>query len=132
MKGLVLDSYSLIVFLEKEKGYEAVVDLFEKSIEQERDIYLCIVNWGEVIYHFLHAGGESAANIAQEAITALPIRIIDADKELSLTAARIKAANKLSYADAFAAALAKLKKAELVTGDREFKQVEGEVKVYWI
>jgi len=132
MKGLVLDSYSLIVFLEKEKGYEAVVDLFEKSIEQERDVYLCVVNWGEVIYHFLRVGGESAANTAQEAITALPIRIIDADKELTLTAARIKAANKLSYADAFAAALAKLKKAELVTGDREFEQVEGEVKVWWI
>ena len=36
------------------------------------------------------------------------------------------------YADYFAAALAKLRKAELVTGDKEFKQVEGEVKILWI
>jgi len=132
MKGLVLDSYALIVFLEKEQGYEAVVDLFEKSIEQERDVYLCVVNWGEVIYHFLRAGGESAAQTAQGAVTALPIKIIDADKELSLTAARIKSANKLSYADAFAAALAKLKKAELVTGDREFETLKNEVKILWM
>jgi AbrB family looped-hinge helix DNA binding protein len=30
------------------------------------------------------------------------------------------------------AALAKDRKAELVTGDREFKQVEGEVNVRWL
>jgi len=33
----------------------------------------------------------------------------------------------MSYADCFAAALAKDRKAELVTGDKEFRQVEGEV-----
>jgi predicted nucleic acid-binding protein len=38
----------------------------------------------------------------------------------------------MSYADCFAAALAKLRKAELVTGDEEFKQVEGEIKIRWI
>jgi predicted nucleic acid-binding protein len=38
----------------------------------------------------------------------------------------------MSYAGCFAAALAKLRKVELVTGDEDFKQVEGEVKVLWI
>jgi len=38
----------------------------------------------------------------------------------------------MSYADCYAAALAKLRKAKLVTGDRDFKQVEGEIKVMWI
>jgi predicted nucleic acid-binding protein len=38
----------------------------------------------------------------------------------------------MSYADCFAAALAKINKAELITGDREFKEVEGEVKVVWL
>ncbi len=31
-----------------------------------------------------------------------------------------------------AAALAKLRKAEVVTGDPEFKQTEGEVKILWV
>jgi predicted nucleic acid-binding protein len=47
-------------------------------------------------------------------------------------AAILKAHKKMSYADCFAAALAKLKKAELVTGDKEFKEVEKEVKILWI
>ena len=38
----------------------------------------------------------------------------------------------MSYADCFAAALAKINNAELITGDREFKEVEGEVKVVWL
>jgi predicted nucleic acid-binding protein len=39
----------------------------------------------------------------------------------------------MSYADCFAAALAKIKNAELVTGDREFKVVEGELKrIRWL
>jgi predicted nucleic acid-binding protein len=35
----------------------------------------------------------------------------------------------MSYADCFAAALAKWSKAELVTGDPDFKQVEGEIRI---
>ena len=36
------------------------------------------------------------------------------------------------YADCFAAALAKLRNAELITGDPEFKEVEKEIKVSWL
>lgn len=38
----------------------------------------------------------------------------------------------LSLADAFAAALAKKLKANLVTGDPEFKAVEKEIKIDWL
>lgn len=38
----------------------------------------------------------------------------------------------MSYADCFAAALAKHEKAELITGDNEFKQVENEMKIIWL
>ena len=41
-------------------------------------------------------------------------------------------AHRLSYADCFAAALAKVKKSALVTGDKEFKSLEGEIKVTWL
>ena len=45
----------------------------------------------------------------------------------------IKPEHKMSLADAFAAALAKTKKAELVTGDPEFKPLEGALKgIVWL
>jgi predicted nucleic acid-binding protein len=38
----------------------------------------------------------------------------------------------MSYADAFAAALAKIKKADLVTGDNEFKALDGDIRISWV
>jgi hypothetical protein len=37
----------------------------------------------------------------------------------------------MAYADCFAVALASLRKAELYTGDPEFKVVEKDIKVVW-
>jgi predicted nucleic acid-binding protein len=38
----------------------------------------------------------------------------------------------LSYADCFAAALAKISNCELLTGDPEFKSIEKEINVHWL
>jgi uncharacterized protein len=51
---------------------------------------------------------------------------------LADSTADFKARFKLSLADAFAAALAKEKKAELVTGDPEFKSLDQEIKIHWL
>ena len=48
------------------------------------------------------------------------------------TAADLKARFRMSLADAFTAALAKEKKAELVTADPEFKPLEKEIKINWL
>ncbi|MBM3839772.1 MAG: PIN domain-containing protein, partial [Verrucomicrobia bacterium] len=71
------------------------------------------------------------ATIASE-LQAAPIDFHSADRALADTAADFKARFKLSLADAFAAALAKEKKAELVTGDPEFKALEKEIKINWV
>jgi predicted nucleic acid-binding protein len=38
----------------------------------------------------------------------------------------------MSYADCYAGALAKVKKADLVTGDGEFKAIEEQIKIQWV
>jgi predicted nucleic acid-binding protein len=38
----------------------------------------------------------------------------------------------MSYADCYVAALAKTRKADLVTGDAEFKAVEDQIKIQWV
>lgn len=40
--------------------------------------------------------------------------------------------DRCKLADAFAAALAKQKKAGLVTADHEFKALEKEIKIHWL
>lgn len=132
MKPVVLDSYALIVYLNKEEGYERVSEIFEKCSEADEFALMCVVNLGEVYYHALRVGGEEKAKFFLEIVKALPIDIVEANINLTLAAAEIKAFNKMSFADAFAAALAKLKKATLVTGDKEFKVLENEIKITWI
>lgn len=132
MKAKVLDSYALISFLEREDGYDEVAEVFDECVARDREVYVCVVNWGEVIYHALRAGGEKAAKLAEDAMRALPMEIVEATKDLALQAAHLKAYYKMSYADCFAAGLAIKNKCELVTGDKEFKQVEDKLKVRWI
>ena len=128
----VLDSYGLIAFLRDEPGADDIRNLFRSARDSQRPLLLCAVNWGEVYYITLRTNGPDRAEQVARLISTLPIEVIPADLELARQAAEFKAKKKMSYADCFAAALAKSKKAELVTGDKEFKQVEREVKILWI
>jgi len=128
----VLDAHGLLVFLEKEAGYEKVEQSFVAAVEKDRHLLMTSVNFGEVYYIVLRECGQDKAHEIEKIIRTLPIEIIDVDIHLAREAARFKANHKISYADCFAAALAKLHKGEVITGDKEFKSLENEIKVFWL
>jgi predicted nucleic acid-binding protein len=128
----VLDSWALLCCLEQEPGYEKIIDLFEKAVESSKPLLMCIVNWGEVYYQVMRRFGDQKALEIEQLVQTLPITLIEADKELTREAARLKAKKRMAYADCFAVALARLRKAELYTGDPELKVVEKEVKIVWL
>jgi len=128
----VLDSWALLRYLEREPGYEKIIDLFERAVESSRPLLMCIVNWGEVYCQVARRFGEQKAQEIEKLIQTLPITLVEATKELTREAARVKAAKRMAYADCFAVALARLKKAEIYTGDPEFKVVEKDIKVVWL
>ena len=128
----VLDTYSLIAYFEGEAGKETMIEVFRSARDSGKDLFLSVVNWGEVYHITLREEGRKRADEVAHLISTLPIQIVPADLDLAKQAAEFKATKKMSYADCFAAALAKLRKAELVTGDKEFKELEGEVKILWL
>jgi len=128
----VLDSWGLLCYLEQEPGFEKMIDLFEKAVESSKPLLMCIVNWGEVYYQVARRFGDQKAQEIEQLIETLPIRLIEADRGLTREAARIKVIKRMAYADCFAVALARLRKADLYTGDPEFKAVEKEIKVVWL
>ena len=132
MAAKVLDSWALLAFFKDEPAGLGVEELIHKASAEKIRLLLSVVNWGEVYYGMWRAGGEKAAQDAARDISRLPIELVDADLHLTRQAATYKATHKMSYADAFAAALAKEKKAELVTGDSEFKALEKEIKINWL
>jgi predicted nucleic acid-binding protein len=128
----ILDAHALLVFLEKEPGYEKVESLFVNAIEKDKSLLMTSVNYGEVYYIVLRECGQEKAHEIEKIIRTLPIDVIDVDLGLAREAAHFKATKRISYADCFAAALAKLHRGELVTGDREFKALEKDIKIAWI
>jgi predicted nucleic acid-binding protein len=128
----ILDAHALMVFLEKEPGYEKIEALFTAAVERDDNLLITAVNLGEVFYIILRECGEDKAREVEAMIKTLPIEIIEADWSLTREAAKLKAYNKMSYADCFAAALAVMRRGELITGDPEFKAVENQIKIMWV
>ena len=131
-KAYVLDSWAVIAYLEDEPSGEQVEELIATAHEEQIPIYMSVVNVGEVWYTLAREVSEEEANAGVKMLSDLRIQFENVDWELTQEAARFKSQNKTSYADAFAAALAKVKKADLVTGDNEFKPLDGEIKISWI
>ena len=128
----IIDAHALMVFLEKEPGYDKVQSILVNAAEKDNHLLMTSVNFGEVYYIVLRECGKEKVEEIEGVIKALPIDIVGADIELARDAAKFKAVKKMSYADCFAAALAKLHKGELITGDKEFKEVEEDIRINWL
>ncbi len=128
----ILDAHGLLVFLEKEPGFEKVESFFVTAVEKDNYLLMSAVNFGEVYYIVLRECGQEKAHEVEKIIKTLPIEIINVDMQVAKEAGRFKALYKLSYADCFVASIAKLNKGEVITGDKEFKALEKEIKVLWV
>ncbi|MBV6395991.1 MAG: hypothetical protein HFACDABA_01579 [Anaerolineales bacterium] len=131
-KALVLDTWAVIAYLEDEPSAQEIADLIASAHEEGLPVYMTVVNVGEVWYTIAREVSEEDANSSVKELRDLRIQFENVDWELTQEAARFKSQNKMSYADAFAAALSKVKKADLVTGDKQFKPLEEQIKIQWV
>lgn len=132
MKSAVLDSYAVLVFLFQQPGHEKVTALFDKAAESDMPLLIAAPNWAEVRYMVERKVGAAQWRETRTKLLGLPIEIVPADQDLAELAGEFKATKKMSLADCFAAALAKQRKAELYTGDLEFRSIESELKIIWL
>lgn len=129
---VVLDSFALLAFFRGEVGEEKVAALLERAGLRDEPLHMTEVNYAEVKYIVIRKDGDDRWEEIAGELPALPIEFHPITRALADVAADFKARYKLSLADAFAAALAKERKAELVTGDPEFKALEKEIKITWL
>lgn len=132
MATKVLDSYALMAFFEDEPGADFVRGLIQKAVEGDTTLLMSVVNLGEIWYSIARTNSSETADQYVHEIKGMAVEIVDIDWALTRQAAAFKVNGNISYADCFAAALAKAKKAELVTGDKEFKVLQNEIKISWI
>jgi predicted nucleic acid-binding protein len=132
LRNTVLDSYAVLAFLFQEKGHEKVLGLFERAAQADKALLIAAPNWAEVRYIVERKVGGERWREARHKLLGLPLEVVSTDQALAELAGEIKAVKKMSLADCFAAALAKQKRADLHTGDQDFKNVEKDVKVVWL
>jgi uncharacterized protein len=131
-EGLVFDSWAILAYVQAEPAGARVKSLLIEVAEVRRPLWMSNINLGEVWYLIARRNSSAYANQQLAELTQIGIERIDIDWPMVLQAADYKSRHKISYADAFAAALAKQRNAELVTGDREFRALESEIKIHWV
>jgi PIN domain nuclease of toxin-antitoxin system len=128
---VVLDAFAVLALLGDEPGAEDVAVL---PSSDGFEFHVSAVNVGELM-HILHRRfSPDAARAAEDAIYDHPrIRVAEATRDRIRAAAVLKAQGGISFADAFAAALAQEVGGPLVSGDPEFQALEGEaLKIRWL
>ncbi len=128
----VLDSFALVAYFRGEPNGLLVKELLHKAALADKPLLMTEVNYAEVKYIIIRKDGAEAWDNAAKVLETLPIEFHPVTRALADMAADFKARISFSLADAFAAALAKEKKADLVTGDPEFKPLEKEIKISWL
>ena len=132
---IVLDSWALMAFLEGEEPAATTVrQLLEEADAGRQRLSMCLINLGEVYYRLIVEKGKKEADRRREQFPWLPIRFEPVDDELVWAAAETKGTHRISYADAFAAALALRLDARLASGDPDFKDLESGagLRVRWL
>lgn len=128
----VLDAWSVLAYLENESASEKIANLITDAHESGIPLVMSVVNAGEVWYIIAREISETEADQSIAEMRHLGVELVDVNWNVTLLAARFKSKCKMSFADCYAAALAKENSAVLVTGDREFKQVEDQIKINWV
>ena len=131
MKRYVLDSFALIAFFEDEPGADKVAEILRDINGKKSYGFMSAINWGEIYYNTMREGGIEEAEKVITQFSKHSIQLVDADRDLTYKAAKLKAKYHIAYADCFAAALSIKLKATVVTGDPEFKRLSHEVNIFW-
>ncbi len=132
LRRYVFDSFALLAHLQDEPGAARVRVVLSQAARQQAQVYLSVVNYGEVVYITEREQGLTAAQSMIAAVDQLPIQIVDADRALTFAAAHLKAHHPISYADAFAVALSQQLGWTLLTGDPELRSVTRLTRIEWL
>jgi ribonuclease VapC len=132
MPTKILDAQALMAFFLDESGADTVRGLLLEAEAGNVKLAMSVVNLGEVWYAISRAVSPATADQYIQRIQGMAVKIVDADWTITRQAAVFKALGNISYADCFAAALAKEKDAEVVTGDKEFEILAGKIGIAWL
>ena len=126
MEVFVLDACALIAYLRREEGHQKVIELFDRATDLEVRIILHAASLSEVYYDFLRVSDKAIADEMLSDLTLLPIELKDnISMQMVQQIGYFKTTYKISFADSFVLATARMNNASVVTSDHhEFDVIE--------
>jgi predicted nucleic acid-binding protein len=121
MRLHVLDANALYRFVTDGPGAEVVGEVFKQSHRAGQVVSMSVINWGETLYALARTHGLGEASRMLAKVEPL-LQVVNADRVLTVAAARLKVTSGLPYADCFAAVVTG-KAGVLVTADPDLKKV---------
>lgn len=126
----VLDTSAWIALEEQEPGADEVETILAKAWLGEATVHSCFATLTELEYiRTQEQDGQQAGELLLFA-RAQPVQWLHSDDTLCGSAAKLKAAHKISFADAFVAATALRWDAVLVHKDPEFNALNGVIQLH--
>lgn len=133
LPNTVLDSSAVLVLLFDEPAASKVESILAEAADEKKEVLINAVNWAEVIYRVQHIQGNAGVAAAKQFEMESPLKVVDADRDLAEKAAQLKSSYGLPLSDAFCAALAMQHRSVLVTSDKDFERVKGQLKkIIWL
>lgn len=123
MKKYVLDTSALMAYLEAEEGFDRVEDILASE-----EVILPFISLMELYYISLQEQGQTVADQRYATFRRYPV-FWQFDEQTTLTAARLKATNRISFADSMIAAIAIRHGAILIHKDPEYDELAGQVEM---
>lgn len=124
----VLDTSALLTYIEDEEGSEYIENLLIRAEKEDVDIYIAFISLTEVFYVTFRENDETEASRRIKLIRSLAVSVQESDENLNIMAAKLKAKNTISLADAYIAALCQAHNAILVHKDPEFEKIASLIK----
>ena len=112
-----------MAYLEAEEGSDRVEDVLTAE-----EVILPFISLMKLYYISLQEQGQTVADERYAAFRRYPV-FWQFDEQTTLTAARLKAANRISFADSMIAAIAIQQGAILVHKDPEYDELAGQVEM---
>jgi len=129
----IVDAWALLAWLQNEQpAAEHVRKALTEAADGNLQLFMSWINAGEVYYMLARKQSPRIAEEFPARLPSLPIRLVPPTENDIIAAARLKATRKLSYADAFAAALTQRESGRLLTGDPELRALGDVLTIEWI
>jgi predicted nucleic acid-binding protein len=126
----VLDAWAVLALLQgEEPAASRIKQLLSDAQGDDPELFISIINLGEVVYRVGKVKGEDEAWQTLNQIRRLPLTVVPAEEASVFAAVGFKMHHAISYADAFAAATADELGATLVTGDVELGQLQNQLEI---